>query len=92
MEGSSNTKGIVVAVVVVIVVVLVGLYLYRGSLTTPVSEEVEEGAGLSEVQEEEASLGGELFEKVNNPVQDELPDAVAPVSNPLEEVYNNPFE
>ena len=58
-----------------------------------VSEEEEVVAPVVETKGGEESLGGELFEKASNPVADELPDTnVAPGTNPIEEVYNNPFE
>ncbi|OGZ06780.1 MAG: hypothetical protein A3C93_02350 [Candidatus Lloydbacteria bacterium RIFCSPHIGHO2_02_FULL_54_17] len=38
----------------------------------------------------EESLGGTLYEKANNPLEDKLPEA-DPTANPLEDAYKNPF-
>jgi hypothetical protein len=39
-----------------------------------------------------AGLGSELYEQAANPVQGELPDAAPPLTNPIEQLYKNPFE
>ncbi len=39
-----------------------------------------------------ATLGGQIYEQANNPIQDKLPNTVAPVSNPIENTYKNPFQ
>lgn len=39
-----------------------------------------------------STLGGQIYEQANNPIQDKLPDTVAPVANPIQDAYKNPFE
>ncbi len=39
---------------------------------------------------EEESLGGALYEKANNPLEEKLPEAT-PMANPIEDAYKNPF-
>ena len=39
---------------------------------------------------EDESLGGTLYEKANNPLEDKLPEQ-SPVANPIEDAYKNPF-
>lgn len=41
---------------------------------------------------EDSGLGGEIYGKTSNPIKNNLPGDVAPNPNPLEGVYNNPFE
>ena len=52
------------------------------------------GEGQPPVGEEiqNPDLGSEVFEKSANPLKNELPETVAPVPNPLENIYKNPFE
>jgi len=37
------------------------------------------------------SLGGSLYEKSQNPIEDKLPEQ-SPVANPINDAYKNPFE
>jgi hypothetical protein len=37
-------------------------------------------------------LGTTVYEKANNPISDKLPDTLAPVANPIADIYKNPFE
>ena len=37
-------------------------------------------------------LGSELYQKAANPIGDKLPTTIAPVPNPIQSVYKNPFE
>lgn len=39
------------------------------------------------------SLGSEIYAKVNNPIEDKVPEVnPAANTNPIEDVYKNPFE
>ncbi len=40
----------------------------------------------------EGDLGSTIYSKTQNPIEDKLPDTVAPVPNPLQNVYKNPFQ
>lgn len=76
---------IITSVVVVIVAVLVVLFLQKGEPSTAL-----EPPAAAPI--EEPTLGSSIYEKSNNPVKGALPETVAPVPNPLEGAYNNPFE
>ena len=43
-------------------------------------------------ESEDAALGETLYEQTQNPIGDKLPETVAPVANPVEDLYKNPFE
>lgn len=38
------------------------------------------------------TLGGQLYNQANNPIQNKLPDTVTPVPNPIQGTYKNPFQ
>lgn len=88
LQSKSNLPWVFVIVVTVIVVaaVLYWLLVVKEKLSPepilepPVSETIES-----------PDLGSELFERGSNPVGGELPETVAPVPNPLENIYENPF-
>lgn len=40
----------------------------------------------------EPSLGGDIYEQVENPVKDKIPESASPVANPIGGAYKNPFE
>lgn len=42
--------------------------------------------------EEQASLGGGIYEQTQNPVKDKIPEQVVPVANPIDGAYKNPFQ
>lgn len=65
------------------------LYYWFFARTPAVPGEVE-----TQIKEEPApaDLGSQIYEKAANPVAGELPDTVAPVPNPVEGIYKNPFE
>lgn len=69
---------------------LAGLfYWYQVALKKPPQEAVQPPAGASITTPD---LGSELYEKSRNPIEGSLPETLAPVPNPLEGVYKNPFE
>ena len=39
-----------------------------------------------------SDLGSSIYEHAKNPIQGKLPASVAPVTNPIQGVYKNPFE
>ena len=64
----------------IIIAALVGWYLYSVKNT---KSEIETST--------QSGIGSELFADVDNPVEGELP-GIETSSNPLEEIYKNPFE
>ena len=85
-----DTKRNLFIVVILLVAAVLGLLAwyfgtYRGAPEAP------SGQVLPPVREE--TLGGEIFEKAQNPIADKLtaPNP-ADAINPLEGVYKNPFE
>ena len=80
----------VVAVIVIVIVIVGGLiywFLRRPPVPPPAGIEPPAGAAISQ-----PDLGSKVYERATNPVADKLPETVAPVPNPLEGVYENPFE
>ena len=78
-------------VLAVILLVLIGLFIsfyfyypYPDQPISPINREAHPNT--------QNDLGTTLYEKAQNPIQDQLPQTVAPVTNPLENAYQNPFE
>lgn len=101
-KGNKGLPLIIVIIVIAIVVIAVIWYLQQpkkiepapaapaavGAPTTPVGP-VEPPAGETI---KSPDLGTEVFKKASNPVSEKLPDTLAPVANPIENLYKNPFE
>lgn len=47
---------------------------------------------LTQEEASKADLGSGLLEKAQNPIQNKLPETVAPVPNPIQDIYKNPFQ
>jgi hypothetical protein len=90
--GAARSPATLIGVVVIGVLVAAGaLYWYSvrlPSLPAP-SPAAQPPAGEAIG---EADLGTEIYKQAANPVAEQLPTTVAPVPNPLEETYKNPFE
>lgn len=85
----SKLPFIITIIVVVLVAVTVYWYLMlREPTVAPAAPVVELPAAESITSPD---LGSELFEKSSNPLSGQLPETVAPVPNPLEGIYENPF-
>lgn len=86
VERKNNTN-FIIAVVVTAVLVLVGVWWWQNSKKLEViSPQTEE--------QKPAGLGGQLYESVNNPVENKVPETnpFNTETNPLKGVYKNPFE
>lgn len=70
--------------VVAVILAVAGFFYWKNYYKPPPPKET----GTAE----ETSLGGEIYTQVTNPVSDKLPATTAPVPNPLEGVYKNPFQ
>ncbi|MBI2096731.1 MAG: hypothetical protein HYT40_01055 [Candidatus Sungbacteria bacterium] len=72
---------ILVSVVIAIVIAAAGFWYWSKSQQTPLSEEV-------------SSLGGQIFEKTQNSLEGQIPDAnpFKDQKNPLDAIYQNPFK
>ncbi len=64
-----------------VLIILVGIVWYFGSM---LQKEVAP-------EEQSAGLGSDIYGQANNPLGGKLPDTVAPVPNPIEGMYKNPF-
>lgn len=85
---NSNKWIWVTSIVVLIVAILVAYYF----IAVRVVEEGEQAVRLiATAIAENTDLGSALYEKSQNPIKDTLPETVAPVSNPLAGLYQNPF-
>lgn len=91
-----HKKSFIIAAALFAVVFLAGLVIYTlygssdeltfvGVNTAPITSSPEP------VRPEEESFGGALYEKASNPLEEKLPEQ-APLANPLEDAYKNPFE
>ena len=92
MNGEIKSGGrikapLIITVVVLVLVIVVIIYWYL-VLRSPAAPPVVE-TPTAEITSPD--LGSELFERSSNPVSGQLPDTVAPIPNPLEGIYENPF-
>lgn len=75
-------------VLIVVAVLIVGGLIFWYAIT-PEEKQIEPPASAPI---ENAALGGDIYEKSSNPIKNNLPDTVTPVPNPLQGIYQNPFE
>lgn len=93
MESLLKSKvfGVVLGIAAVSVFAAAGYFAWRSYESAKVTST----APVTPLTEEEASradLGSSLLEKAQNPIQDKLPETVAPVPNPIQDIYKNPFQ
>ncbi len=90
MNTSIRTKetAIIIVAIVLIIAGLVAWQVYFRSRTSlQKGTETPAGAPI-----ENTDIGSQIYGQATNPVKNKLPESVAPVSNPLKDVYKNPFE
>ncbi len=75
----------------VVIVIAAAAYWYFVMRPAPNAEPASQGA-TAVTQPENAALGGSLYDKASNPMQDKLPSTVAPGVNPIQDIYQNPFQ
>ena len=87
-------KIIAIVVIVLATLLLAQLFAYIFQLATASPQVAQPAAPLpaSISDDQSASLGGQIYEKSQNPLQEKLPDT-NPVknANPIEGAYTNPF-
>lgn len=90
---------VVVSLLAVLIVVIFGAAYYFMQSAGPVGNAIippmistEQGNVKALDQEKSNDLGTTLYENSQNPLNDKLPEESAPVSNPLDDAYKNPFE
>ena len=78
-------------ILTVILLVLIGLFVsfyfyypYPDQLISPINRETR--------QNTQTDLGTTLYTQSQNPLQNQLPENTAPIANPLDNTYKNPFE
>lgn len=75
----------------IVILIAAAAYWYFVMRPAPNAEPAAQGTSAG-TQPENTALGGSLYDKASNPVQDKLPGTVAPVVNPIEGIYKNPFQ
>ncbi len=92
------TKQSEITLIAVAVILVAAGFVYwfssRALKTVPVPQEAAPAAVETPTGEaiQNAGIGTEIYTKANNPLADTLPETVAPVPNPIENAYKNPFE
>jgi hypothetical protein len=80
--------------VFIIIIVLAFVYMnipaFRDEMA-PLPDEIPVAQSDTTVAPPSDSLGGEIYEKQQNPLEDKLPEQT-PVANPIGDAYKNPFE
>lgn len=84
---SHTGRNVGLAVAAAVIIAAAGFLYYWNFLRTPETPPVPAAA-----EPAPADLGSQIYKKAANPVAGELPETVAPVPNPVEGVYQNPFE
>ncbi len=84
-----GSNRVLIIAVAALVVLAAGAYWYFMP-PAPSPSVGQDGGSITSPQD--ADLGSSLYEKSSNPVQDKLPGSVAPVTNPIEDIYKNPFQ
>lgn len=96
----SNLRSVLIGIgiIALIIVLAVVAYAFHSQQQVANQTPVAETPGTTEVspvsppaETSSESLGGSLYEKTQNPIQDKLPTQ-APVANPINDAYKNPFE
>lgn len=87
-----DRKILVIVVIIIAVIIGVVFYIYLNRYrninpTNPIVNNNKIGAPAAK-----NDLGTTLYEKSQNPISNTLPKTVAPVANPLQNVYKNPFQ
>lgn len=90
--STNKKKKEILIVVVALLIAVLGAFFYwywLSSQPTYKQPEVEQPAAAFI---ENTDIGSEIYSKANNPVEDKLPETLAPIANPIEGIYKNPFE
>lgn len=67
---------------------LLGLLFFGAGPAAPQDAQPPPPAVLPEAND----LGAQLYNQAQDPIAGKLPDTIAPVTNPLDGIYKNPFE
>ncbi len=83
-----NRVNLAIAIVAVAALILLGVWWWQKSQKTETLPAAQIG------EEKPAGLGGQLYESVKNPVEGKVPETnpFKTETNPLKDVYKNPFE
>lgn len=77
-----QNKNLIIVVIAVAVLAGVGFWYWREKKTVSVVPE----ANVPITEKAGESIGGEIFEKTQNPIKNNLPE-----TNPLKKIIKNPF-
>lgn len=80
---------IIAVIAIILVFVLYYFFFVKRQAPTESTESIKE---VPVAGEPAPDLGSRIYEKAANPVAGELPNTVVPVPNPIEGIYQNPFE
>ncbi len=85
MLPENNKRLLIIGGIVILLIVLGMLYMSKTRIMGPKTEAPTTSASTTK------SLGGELYEKANDPLSDKLPSQT-PIANPINDAYKNPFQ
>lgn len=88
----NKVVAIALGVVVLIVLGVLSFLVWQNYVTQVAPTTTAPTTPLTEEEAGKADLGSELYEKATNPISEKLPETVAPVPNPVQDIYKNPFE
>lgn len=87
-EGSRAEKSRKLLIAGTVLIILAGIVWYFGSKPATVTAP---GASSGTANQPTETLGAALYQSASNPVSGKLPETVAPVPNPIQGLYTNPF-
>jgi hypothetical protein len=98
--GAKKEKYIISGIIFILAVAVAYLAWYvngrpqtpPAAPSAPVLAPVAKEAVPAASPEAQASLGGDIYAQTQNPVKDKIPETIAPVSNPIDGAYKNPFQ
>ncbi len=88
-QGHGHKKEMIL---IVLAVFLVGAIIVYWYITSPLERPLQSNQPVLAPTTETQTLGSDIYEKSSNPIKDQLPGTQNPVSNPLENLYQNPFK
>lgn len=82
---------LLVGLLIIIVLALVYMNIESRRETAPLPDAIPVAVSDVTAAAPEESLGGEIYQKTQNPLEDKLPQQTS-VANPIGDAYKNPFE
>ena len=91
-QNDSSKIPVLTIAVLLLLVAVIAIWYWRGSFSLQKKERPPESQNQTVKEPTAKDLGTQLYQKSTNPLENKLPATVAPVPNPIQGVYKNPFQ